>query len=372
MTRRRAGTLLLAAALAASCAPARRPPAPEAAPPAPPAPPANVDFFIRGAANPLWFEIAAGGLRRIDSPAEAGAPEFEPWAFMPHVTGMIADGGELVLAVNRTGFVTIFPWESAGEELIAVCKVQGGAGFSGGLASAPFLFEKTAAVVIQNSDYWTEKAPPLLEKRIWVRGADGGAARPVESPVFAAFEGAGGWEIGLFGIDTAGDWFFSARRFTPGTEERRYYRAPFPQEASPQEISQGAFQAEAEGAPFDALPEPLKTALGRLEERVPLGDAALWASRESSGAVTLYRRGAGEEVSEIWGFYEEGPRPRSLIITNRGLYAVNERVAELPGLPADFTWTAAGFCGNMIIAAWEERDTWRIGASGIAVWEYAP
>jgi hypothetical protein len=89
-------------------------------------------------------------------------------------------------------------------------------------------------------------------------------------------------------------------------------------------------------------------------------------------------RPGGEVFVELFGYYEPAPAggaPFGAVFFpgGQGVYGrlreggCETGTVNLPPLPEKFAYTGIGSSGRVLIAAWEEREDWNVGAAGFMV-----
>jgi hypothetical protein len=338
------------------------------------------EFLMELSSAPLWFEFQGGALVKLELPVEASLNDFIPWALAPHVTGIVPlnSSGGLALAVNGIGFFTVFPWETAEPDaaFFAVKKISGGTDFAGFTCSKPFVFNRQAAVILFNVDFFSDIPADALGNRVYSLADGAKTLSPVVIPAFSAFPINENWEIKDFFISNEGMTWFSALKNDRKMPKRIYCSTDSSlQEATYQEISLGEFRKAAQGRVFGDAPPLLRAVLDRAQAEIaPAAGKTIIAHIYSykTGAYTTWYQNGGEEIEEIFGFSTEGAMPLAVVCDSAGLLVSGKAgaltVRQLPPLPDNFVWTAISLCGNAVVAAWEEREQWNIGAAGLAFW----
>ncbi|MDR0539663.1 MAG: hypothetical protein LBG74_04070 [Spirochaetaceae bacterium] len=330
--------------------------------------------------TPLWFEFAPlipNHLKRVE---DAALNEFSPWPVARHATGLLPFENGLAAAVNRYGFLAVLP-DKPGKLLFYAFEET--EWFPGATASIPFYFDGRPTVILSGHDFFLEAGlPPPLKQFFALVPGESLLTNPL-IPAFEQFAGADGWDIETFFPTAQGWWYFKARnKSTQGKPANHYYRA----EASG--VSQKIDEV-GEAAFYEAF-APLKvTAVSVLP---PLVNALLvesgvsqdgnWhltlftdtagklafsgaAAKTDGTATPLYAMNAGDDYEQsVLLVSERGAAPAAVFYYG-GNAAIKKQA--LPILPENFFWTGAGCAGGNLIAFWEERDNWNIGAAGFMI-----
>jgi hypothetical protein len=335
--------------------------------------------ILRAGVNPLWFELAEGGPRLIDSPGEAAIGSFVPWPLARHVRAMLPVEGGLVMAVNRDGFLEA-AGGSAGEEGAALYRSADPLRWDCYSVASLFLYEGRPAVLLCRDDFFSDSTAPLPSPRVWL--AERGR-RPwgLELPFFAELSAEEGWEV-------------DALRY--GADRRWYCRGVKRNSAAPalvflrgadlagrgEAVTVSAFRAAARPEPTEAAPPLLRRALEAVG-RYGGGTAAI-ISGEFPGP-RYFAPPSGNRTAEdglVLSGYYRGGLALALLPDGRGCYAAaapagaggagDTAAAEivpfsLPPLPERYVYTGAGLCGEALFATWEEQEGHSIGAAGFMV-----
>jgi hypothetical protein len=332
-------------------------------------------FFVQPSQQPLWFEFQKDSVRQIRAPAEASLNSFEPWSFMPHATGMLPVGNSLNIPVNRIGFYAL-TLEDRGTDglLVAVKKTVNMADFALYTVSEPFILNSLPTVLLTNRDIWSSTPANAPKKRAWSYSTAHENALNVAIPAFSSVPSEDGWEIRNFFVTTQRMWYFSAARHTEAEPALRFFRTPTLEDPDKtEEIPPTAFSVAHEAADYRNAPPVLRSIFGEIGEQAEQKSAVFKIFSPEFGGMALFSIGNPENAIEYFGCYAEGETPRALIVSSTGLlYETAQKTAlrRLPALPEGFVWTAAGFLGPVVVAAWEERETWHIGSAGLVFLVY--
>jgi hypothetical protein len=378
-------SLLLVLLLLISCA---KPPLPEEPPvPAvengPPAP--RPWALIEAGENPLWFELGPGGPRQIPSPGDASLMPFSPWTLARNITAMLAEDDQLVMAVNRDGFLV---WAPGPEGRLSLFYLPG-EDWDAYTQAALFAFQKEWAVLLYRDDFFIDSAAALPNPRVWGISRKDGPPEAREIPAFAAFPPEEGWDLDMLRLGRDGFWYYRGVKKSGPDREIRYRRTP--DLALPGEPSSAGVFREAVTPYTKREASPLLRAV--LDEVSRLGDAgtAQTAAVVSPGlpAPRYYAAGAPLEESLVeLAAYLEGPDGAALTGDSsdgfalvirpdgRGVWGEASprdeppyriRPFALPPLPEGFAYTRVGVNSAAVIAAWEEQENWQVGAAGFLV-----
>jgi hypothetical protein len=399
--------LLLLFSFFCSCSPRPEKAPGDAAGPFPGAPLA----LLQAGENPLWFELAEDGPRRIDFPGNAALSPFTPWALARHIRFVLPLEDELVMGVNGDGFLRFVPGE------VPVQTFENGAAHSRGILlyraadpgrwgqytlAALFPFGGGPAALLYRDDFFAESSLPPPEPRAFVLNPEFPEPQPLEIPAFGGFPQAAGWNLDALHAGPDGYWYYRAVRKNAVPPEIEYWRTRS-LGLKGEAVSVAAFQNAAFPEPLSAAPAPLRSALEAAFALLPGGGSAAVVSPAFPGSRWFSGGGAaeaaGEAGTETAGFYREpgAGRPGIALVVlpgGQGGFAVEgvgpavdaaagvtadaaeadaaviptrTRDLSLPTLPPGFAYTAAALCGDVLVAAWEEQEGYGIGAAGFMV-----
>jgi hypothetical protein len=354
---------------------------------------------LQAGKNPLWFELAEAGPRQIGFPGEAELAPFMPWPLARHIRFILPRENDLVIGVNRDGFLRGAPWGSAGP----AAGKSGGAENRRGLAlyrtgdaaywgqytlAAVFPYEGQAAALLYRDDFFAEPLSPPPAPRVFVLSPDSPELHAPVVPAFEEFPAEEGWDLDTLFFAPAGHWYYRAVLKNTGRPEIRYRRTGDLSRKG-EAVSLSGFQNSALPEPYTAAPVLLRTAL-EAAFALEAGSSATVVSPAFPGPRWFSGSGSGSTETagpEIAGFYREPGADcpgiaLAILPDGRGFFCAGggggEAAADavdaaeasklqslsLPALPPGFAYTAAALCGNTLIAAWEEQDGYRIGAAG--------
>lgn len=334
----------------------------------PPAVPSVLPIAVLQAGKyPLWFQFTAGGPVLIESIEDACfSAALIPWPLAPHIRFMLAQGEDLLIAVNGGGFICLSPQEAG---RVGLYHFSGGEFWRQYTVGAFILFDEKPAALLYRDDRFFDSDAPLPAPRLWTFDLRSGGPKSCAIPSLDAFLPENGWDIDSLrrGSDTL--WYFRAVKKTAGQPEIRMLRSgDLVQEG--EKVSLGAFQNAALPEPLSAAPPPLREILTAVFSESGCGLAAV----VSPEFQTTRAFAADREKAAISGFYSNRPEKTFfLAVFPNGNALYTETAASvirhfsLPALPENFVYTGIGLCGDTVFASWEEQDEYSIGAAGFMV-----
>jgi hypothetical protein len=343
--------------------------------------------------NPLWFELTGTGPRQIAFPGEAGLSPFSPWPLARHIRFILPLGDDLILGVNRDGFLRVSPLApgraSETNKRVALYRRADAPYWGQYTLAALFPFEGRAAALLHRDDFFANPVSPLPSPRSFWLDPDSPEPQALEIPAFGDFPAGEGWDLDALRVIPGGLWYYRAVRKT-GIQPEIVYHRTGDLKLRGDAVSITAFQDSARPEPPAAAPALLRSVL---EAAFALGPGAAtvvspafpgprrFSGGGAAGGPEDGEAGPGSAAgSEIAGFYREPaaalPGIALLVLPDgRGFFLTEALSGEapvpagpqplsLPPLPPGFAYTAAALCGDTLIAAWEEQEAHSIGAAG--------
>ena len=335
---------------------------------------------LKAGANPIWFEFTDsrssgyGNPGQISSPAEASLAEFTPWPFARNSAGMLAFGNNIVLGINRFGFLVFGP--DTDKSTAVMYSVPDSTWDDYSIASV-FMFEQNPAVLLYRDDFFDipKEEPPqypvmiLDEKYPAPAGIITG---------FLKFIFDNDLEANLLRKGVDNTWYVRCRKTNEYPSEAEFFRT-VDLIALPEKISQAAFRNSSE--PLTALRDFKlieKMAVAAQEFSGSHVPVLRIISPDFAGARDFASRTvAGNDFSLFFGYNrintEDNPETAQLAFAvlpdGKGIACSQNGITKfsLPVLPGDFVYTGAGLAGDVLIATWEEQDEFSVGAAGFMV-----
>jgi hypothetical protein len=378
--------------------------------------------IIEPGENPLWFELGPEGPRLISSPAEASLAPFSPWPLARNITGLLAWEHGLVMGVNRGGLLL---WAGGPEGGLSLYYLAD-SGWDPYAHASLFLFQGEPAVLLYRDDFFLDSEAALPSPRVWGLSREGGGLLARDVPAFGEFPAEEGWDLDMLRLGRDGLWYYRGVRKAAAEQEIRYLRGadlgfpgeatspgvfrnatvPYTQREAPPLLESvlheafrlgGAGQAQTAAVVSPDFPaaryyagdaplgEELIELAGYLETAGPAAaDGVDRTGGPDEGLPGEAGAGMAEGATEGYGAVEGIAEGFALVIRpdGRGVYGKagglpgepagegpEFRIApfSLPPLPEGFAYTWVGLRGSAVVAAWEEQQSWQIGAAGFLV-----
>ena len=146
--------------------------------------------------NPLWFQLTD------DKPVHIGAIEdalktsaFIPWPYAPHIRFLQKEKDDLLMVINRGGFLKIAPNEYADAERpeLVVYYFSGGDLWRRYTTGGFVFFEEKPAALLYLDDRFIDTTLTKPRPQVWSFNMESNNLFPVEIPVFKLFPEEDGW-----------------------------------------------------------------------------------------------------------------------------------------------------------------------------------
>jgi len=145
--------------------------------------------------QPLWFQLTEEGPLLLETIEDAiDTTALIPWPLALHIRSVYKNAGEIVMAVNRDGFMKLAPNEGAVPGL-AMYRFSGGEFWRQYTIGGFALFDEKPLVVLYLDDRFLDTASPLPLPRAWSFNMDSDWPFPIDIPAFQRFPTGDGWDI---------------------------------------------------------------------------------------------------------------------------------------------------------------------------------
>ena len=197
--------------------------------------------------QPLWFQLTEDGPVHIESIEDAmETSAFIPWPLALHVRFFLERGEEILMVVNRDGFMKLAPYYD-NVTGIAVYRFTGGEFWRQYTVGGFVFYDDKPAAILYLDDRFLDSAYPLPKPRAWTFNMDSNTPFPLDIPALQPFPVEEGWSVDT--LRPGGDGLFyyrAAKKSGPGQAIRTFRTADLAQTG--EEISVNVFYNSASHA----------------------------------------------------------------------------------------------------------------------------
>ena len=314
---------------------------------------------------PLWFQFTGNGPLHIDSIGEACFSQaLIPWPLAPHAKGFLVQNDSLLLAVNREGFFQFTPNNRG----IIMYRIPGGEFWRPYTLGAFFFFDQNPVSLLYLDDIFVETEDTVPLQRLWTYNLFSPSPLPFNIPFLDKFAAEEGWNVESMRF-SGGCWYYKALNKKNGKPEIHWLRSKEHEDG--EEISAGVFRSGSLPQPLENAPLSLQKLLLLVFERSGCSTASV-TSADFLNSIDFTINGEGETVYIFYSNKGEeafilaaNPKGTALYLKSEGIDEIKLYQFSLPSLPETFVYTGIGLTGDNIIATWEERQGYSIGAAGL-------
>ena len=160
--------------------------------------------------QPLWFQLTEGGPVLLESIEDAiFSAALVPWPLALHIRFFNERGGELVMAVNRDGFMKLAPGSGTGG--LAMYRFSHDFWRRYTVGGFVFYGDKPAALLYLD-DRFLDSSAPLPALRTWTFNMDSNMPFPLEIPALEFFPVEEGWSADTLRLGYDGHWYYRVRK----------------------------------------------------------------------------------------------------------------------------------------------------------------
>jgi len=316
---------------------------------------------------PLWFQFTDDGPVLIEAIEDACfSAAFIPWPFARYISFILARDNEIMMTVNRGGFMCLSPWRSGKQENdgIGMYYLGGGEYWQPYTTGGFFLLgeSREPLAFLYRDDRFVDSDQPVPPARLWTFDLQAAAPYTAPMPALDAFPPEEGWNIDTLRYGPDANWYFRAVRKTEARPQINMLRTS--DFAIPgEQVSLGAFQNSALPDPVSAAPDVLREMLG-----IVFSESGYSAANVVSPEFQYTRLFAADPDSgAIAGFYS-GAFFLAVSANGEAFYIetgdMSARRFSLPDLPEGFVYTGIGMIDGAVFASWQEEEGYSIGAAG--------
>ena len=197
--------------------------------------------------HPLWFQLTEEGPVHIVSIEEAVySAALIPWPLAVHIHLFHEKNGDLVMAVNRYGFLKLSPY---GSDQLALYRFPGGEYWRQYTTGGFVYYEENPVVLLYLDERFLETTYLLPSHRTWTFNMKSNAPFPLDVPLLENYSVDENWNVDTLRLGSDGYWYYRVtKRITalPGAMVKRTADLKKAGEAISREVFFGSVARETE------------------------------------------------------------------------------------------------------------------------------
>jgi len=179
---------------------------------------------------PLWFQLTEDGPVLIDAIEDAAfSAPLVPWPLALHVRFFQQKEDELVVAVNRDGFMLLSP--NAGQALqsgaaqgIEMFRFSGGDFWRQYTVGGLVIHNNRPAALLYLDDRFLDSKAPLPRPRTWTFSMESNDPVPLDITAFSSFPAEDGWDVDTLRLGSDGMFYYRTAKRSGSQPSVRMYR----------------------------------------------------------------------------------------------------------------------------------------------------
>jgi len=173
-------------------------------------PSARAAAILQTGKNPLWFQLTEDGPKHIVSAQEAvNSAALIPWPLALHVYFIDERDNELIIVINRDGFLKFAP-NSGATPGIAMYHFGGGEFWKQYTLGGFAYYQDKPAALLYLDDIFLDTNAPLPSPRTWTFNMDSNTPFALSIPALEQFPAEEGWDIDTLRFGRDGYWYYRA------------------------------------------------------------------------------------------------------------------------------------------------------------------
>jgi hypothetical protein len=174
--------------------------------------------------HPLWFRLTDDGPVHIEAIEDtAFSCALVPWPYALHVRFMAENKDEIIMTVNRYGFLK-FNYNDAIVPGFAMYRFSGGDFWRQYTVSGFLFHENNPAAILYLDSRFISTNLPLPQPRAWTFNMSSNNIFPLEIPALQQFPGEDGWGIDSLRLGSDGLFYYRAAKRRSSNPEIRMFR----------------------------------------------------------------------------------------------------------------------------------------------------
>ena len=244
---------------------------------------ARAAAILQTGRQPIWFQLTEAGPVHITSIEDAVySAAFIPWPLAYHIGFIQERGNELIIVINRDGFLRLAP-NNGTTPGIAMYRFSGGEFWRQYTLGAFVLYKNQPAALLYLDDIFLNTNAPPPNPRTWTFNMDSNTPFSLDIPALQQFPAEEGWNIDTLRLGPDGYWYYrAAKRRGSNPEIRMLHVSDLSQTGNA--VSLAAFQnsaprkTEINHPSLPPLPEGfIYTGIGRITDSL----FASWEEQEN-------------------------------------------------------------------------------------------
>lgn len=180
---------------------------------------------LKTGAQPIWFQFTEAGPVHIESIEDAAySAAFIPWPLALHIRFFQEKGGELIMAVNRDGFLKLAP-DSVETDRLALYRFGGGEFWKKYTIGSFLFYDEKPVVLLYLDDRFLDSDAPVPNPRTWTFNMESNIPFPLGIPALDIFPANDGWNVNTLRLGIDGFWYFRVINKTGAEPDMRMLRA---------------------------------------------------------------------------------------------------------------------------------------------------
>jgi len=191
---------------------------------------ARATAILQTGEYPLWFQLTEEEpvlLETIEDAVFSAA--LVPWPLALHVRSFLEMDNELIMAVNRDGFIKIAPRRRETKSLLtqdlAMYRFSGGGFFRQYTIGGFVIYDRKPAALLYLDDRFLDSSSPLPSPRTWTFNMESNTPFPLGIPALEEFPAKDGWDADTLRLGADGMLYYRVIKKNSSMPVTRMFRA---------------------------------------------------------------------------------------------------------------------------------------------------
>jgi hypothetical protein len=169
---------------------------------------------------PLWFQLTEKGPVLLESIEDARySAALVPWPLALHIRFFLARGDELLMAINRDGFMKLAPYSNTVTGL-GLYRFSGNEFWRQYTVGGFVFFADNPVALLYLDTRFLDSGSPLPNPRTWTFSMESNTPFPLAIPALELFPADEGWDADSLRSGPDGLWYYRVRKDEPAPEVR--------------------------------------------------------------------------------------------------------------------------------------------------------